>query len=243
MVNFGLATYGLGLAAGALSTLSPCVLPLVPVLIATAVNAHRWGAMALGIGLALSFTIVGIFLATLGASLGLDPDRFRIVGACILAMFGLILLVPKLQDLFTRATSILGNSGNQLLARLTFGGLPGQFFVGVSLGLVWSPCVGPTLGAATTLASQGKDLGQIGLLMLIFGIGAAAPLVILGSLSRASMMKVRGRLLSAGRYGKQLLGFIMLGLGILIATGMDKSFEAWILNQTPDWLTAFTTKY
>jgi cytochrome c biogenesis protein CcdA len=243
MMNFGLATYGLGLLAGALSTLSPCVLPLVPVLVASAVNAHPWGAMALGIGLALSFAIVGIFLATLGASLGLDPDTFRIVGACILAIFGLVMLVPKLQDLFTRATSILSNSGNQLLARMTFEGLPGQFFVGVSLGLVWSPCVGPTLGAATTLASQGKDLGQIGLLMLIFGVGAAAPLVILGSLSHASMMKVRGRLLSTGKYGKQLLGLIMLGLGILIATGVDKSFEAWILKQTPDWLTAVTTKY
>jgi cytochrome c biogenesis protein CcdA len=242
-MNFGLATYGLGLLAGALSTLSPCVLPLIPVLVASAVNAHRWGAMALGIGLALSFAIVGIFLATLGASLGLDPDTFRIVGACILAMFGLVMLVPKLQDLFTRATSILSNSGNQLLARMTFEGLLGQFFVGVSLGLVWSPCVGPTLGAATTLASQGKDLGQIGLLMLIFGIGAAAPLVMLGSLSRTRMMKVRNRLLSAGKYGKQLLGLIMLVLGILIATGGDKSFEAWMLNQTPDWLTALTTKY
>ena len=79
--------------------------------------------------------------------------------------------------------------------------------------------------------------------MLIFGIGAAAPLVMLGSLSRTSMMNVRSRLLSAGKYGKQLLGLIMLGLSILIATGGDKSLEAWILNQTPDWLTAVTTKY
>src|ERR1700688_3108921 len=103
-MNFGLATYGLGLIAGALSTLSPCVLPLVPVLVASAVNAHRWGAMALGIGLALSFAIVGIFLATLGASLGLDPETFRTAGAAILALFGVILLVPKLQDLFAQAT-------------------------------------------------------------------------------------------------------------------------------------------
>ena len=83
-MNFGPATYGLGLIAGALSTLSPCVLPLLPVLIASAVNAHRWGAMALGIGLALSFMIVGIFLATLGTSLGLDPETFRILVACFL---------------------------------------------------------------------------------------------------------------------------------------------------------------
>jgi cytochrome c-type biogenesis protein len=242
-MNFGPATYGLGLLAGALSTLSPCVLPLVPVLVAAAVNAHRWGALALGVGLAFSFTIVGIFLATLGTSLGLDPDTFRTVGAVILAIFGLILLVPKLQDRFARATSALSNSGNQLLSRMTFDGLTGQLFVGALLGVVWSPCVGPTLGAATTLASQGRNLGQIGLLMLIFGIGAAAPLVLIGSLSRATMMKVRGRLLSVGKYGKQAFGIALLGMGVLIAIGVDKSLEAWILDRTPDWLTALTTRF
>lgn len=242
-MNFGAATYGLGLIAGSLSILSPCVLPLVPVLVAAAVNAHRWGALALGLGLTLSFAIVGIFLATLGVSLGLDPDTFRLIGAVILAVFGLVLLVPKLQDYFARVTGILSNSGSRLLERVTLGGLTGQFAVGALLGIVWSPCVGPTLGAATTLASQGKDLGQIGLLMLIFGIGAALPLVLLGSLSRASMMKIRGRLLTAGQYGKQAFGLIMLALGVLIATGTDKSLEAWILDRTPDWLTALTTKY
>jgi cytochrome c-type biogenesis protein len=242
-MNFGPATYGLGLLAGALSTLSPCVLPLVPVLVAAAVNAHRWGAVALGIGLALSFTIVGIFLATLGVTLGLDPEAFRVAGATMLAVFGLILLVPKLQDLFAHATSMLSNSGNQLLARMTFDGLTGQFFVGILLGVVWSPCVGPTLGAASTLASQGKNLGQIGLLMLIFGVGAAAPLVLLGSLSRAGMVKVRGRLLRVGKYGKQVFGLVMLALGVVIATGVDKSLEGWILDRTPDWLTAVTTKF
>jgi cytochrome c biogenesis protein CcdA len=242
-MTFGIATYGLGLVAGALSTLSPCVLPLVPLLIASAVNAHRWGAVALGAGLALSFAIIGIFLATVGASLGLDPDTFRTAGAVILAIFGLILLVPRLQSLFATATGALSNSGNQLIARVTLEGFTGQFLVGLLLGVVWSPCVGPTLGAATTLASQGSDLGQIALLMLIFGVGAAAPLVLLGSLSRASLTKVRGRLLNAGKVGKQGLGLVTLGLGILIVTGLDKSLEGWVLDRTPDWLTALTTKF
>ena len=242
-MNFGAGTYGLGLVAGALSTLSPCVLPLVPVLIASAVTAHPWGAVALGAGLALSFSFIGIFLATVGASLGLDPDTFRTVGAVILVAFGLILLVPRLQTAFAGATGALSNSGNQLMARIAIDGLAGQFLVGLLLGVVWSPCVGPTLGAATTLASQGRNLGQIALLMLIFGIGAAAPLVLLGSLSRATLVQVRGRLLSAGKYGKQLLGLVMLGLGALIATGMDKSVEAWVLDRTPEWLTAITTRF
>jgi cytochrome c-type biogenesis protein len=242
-MNFGPTTYGLGLLAGVLSTLSPCVLPLVPLLLAAAVGAHRWGALALGAGLALSFALVGIFLATLGTSLGLDPDTFRTVGAVVLAAFGLVLLVPKLQELFARMTGALSNSGSQLLSRVGVGGLAGQFIVGALLGVVWSPCVGPTLGAATTLASQGKDLAQICLLMLIFGLGAAAPLVALGSMSRASMMRNRGRLLNVGKYGKQLFGFALLVFGVLIATGADKSLETWILNRTPEWLSAFSSKY
>jgi cytochrome c biogenesis protein CcdA len=147
-LNFGAGTYGLGFVAGALSTLSPCVLPLVPVLLASAVGAHRWGAFALGIGLALSFAIVGTFLATLGASLGFDPDLLRVGGAVILAIFGVVLLTPPLQDRFARATSGLSNSGNQLLARVTVDGFAGQFLIGLLLGVVWSPCIGPTLGAA-----------------------------------------------------------------------------------------------
>ncbi|HEY1313048.1 MAG TPA: hypothetical protein VGE92_04185, partial [Steroidobacteraceae bacterium] len=118
-MDFGPATYGLGLIAGALSTLSPCVLPLLPVLIASAVSAHRWGVIALAIGLALSFMIVGIILATLGTSLGLDPDTFRTIGALVLALFGLVLLVPKLQDLFAHATRLFSNSGASVLARMT----------------------------------------------------------------------------------------------------------------------------
>lgn len=242
-MNFGPATYGLGLLAGALSTLSPCVLPLVPVLIGSAVNAHRRGPLALGAGLALSFTLVGIFLATLGAKSGLDPDTLRTAGGVVLALFGAILLIPNLQDLFARAVGGLSNSGSRMLSLVTLDGLAGQFLVGALLGVVWSPCVGPTLGAASTLASQGKDLGEISALMLIFGLGAALPLIVLGSLSRATMMKVRGRLLSMGKFGKQALGLIMLCLGILIATGTDKLLEAWILDKTPEWLTALTTRY
>lgn len=242
-MTFGPGTYGLAAIAGTLSTLSPCVLPLVPVLIASAVNAHRWGALALGAGLALAYAVVGISIAALGGSLGLDPDTLRTVGGFALLAFGLLLVVPKLQELFARTTGALSNSGNSLLARVTIDGLAGQFLVGALLGVVWSPCVGPTLGAATTLASQGRNLSQIALLMLVFGAAAAAPLVILGSLSRHSMMRIRGRLLNTSQHGKRIFGAILLGLGGLIVTGWDKPLETWILNHTPDWLTLITTKF
>jgi len=242
-LKLDLATYGFGLLAGLLSILSPCVLPLVPVLAAGAVAAHRFGPMALGAGLAVSFTVVGLVIATIGASLGLDPDTFRMVGALLLIAFGLVLLMPRLQNAFARLTSRLSDSGNNVLARITGEGLTGQFLVGSVLGIVWSPCVGPTLGAATTLASQGKSLPQIALLMLIFGIGAAAPLVALGSLSRSRFVAIRGHLMSTGHYGKQVFGLLLVATGCLIATGLDKSLEAWLLDRSPEWLTRLTTRF
>ena len=96
-------------------------------------------------------------------------------------------------------------------------GLAGQFAIGLLLGAVWSPCVGPTLGAASLLASQGRDLPQVALTMAVFGIGAALPLVALGLLSRATLMRVRSRLMTAGKLGKGLLGaaFIVIGVAIV----------------------------
>ncbi len=242
-MTFSAGTYGLGYLAGLLSTLSPCVLPLVPILIGTAAAAHALGPYALALGLMLSFSLVGIFLATLGASLGLDSDTFRNVAAVILIVFGIVLLSVKLQERFATATSGLSAAGDGLLSKLRLEGLGGQFVVGLLLGVIWSPCVGPTLGAATTLASQGQSLAQIALLMMIFALGAGTPLVALGSLSRATVMRVRGRMMKAGKLGKSLLGALLLLVGLAILTGLDKSFEAWAVRVSPQWLTDLTTRY
>ena len=242
-MDFSPGTYGLGYLAGLLSTLSPCVLPLVPILVATAAAAHALGPYALALGLMLSFSLVGIFLATLGASLGLDQDWFRAAAAMILIAFGIVLLSPKLQEHFASATSGLSAAGDSLLAKLKLDGLGGQFVVGLLLGVIWSPCVGPTLGAATTLASQGRDLTQIALLMMIFALGAGTPLVVLGSISRAAVTRVRGRMMQAGKLGKSILGGLILLLGIAILTGLDKAFEAWVVRISPDWLNELTTRY
>jgi cytochrome c-type biogenesis protein len=242
-MDFGFATFGLGYLAGVLSTLSPCVLPLIPILLATAVGAHRLGPYALAAGLALSFAIVGVFIATLGASLGLDASTFRSVAAVVLIGFAVVLLSSRLQERFATATSGLSAVGDQLLSRMHLEGLTGQLVIGLVLGIIWSPCVGPTLGAATTLASQGQSLAQIALLMLVFGVGAGTPLVVLGSLSRSTVMRVRGRMMAAGRGGKVALGLLLLAVGVAILTGWDKQFEAWAVDASPAWLTALTTRF
>lgn len=237
-MDFGLGTYALSVAAG---TLSPCVLPLIPILLGTALAAHRLGPYALAAGLSLSFAVVGIFLASIGASLGLDQTVFRNVAAVLLIGFALVLLSSRLQERFAGAASGLSGAGNDLLARVSLEGLSGQFVLGLLLGVVWSPCVGPTLGAAITLASQGEDIARVSLVMLLFGIGAGLPLVLIGLLSRQALGRMRGRLLAAGKLGKQVLGGVMLLLGVLILTGADKAFEAWVLNVAPEWLVNLTT--
>ena len=160
-MNVGLGAYGLSFAAGGLSTLSPCVLPLLPILLGTALAAHRLGALALAAGLSLSFTLLGVAIASLGAGLGLDPSWLRDGAALLLMVFGAVLLSARLQQRFAVATSGLSGVGHGVLARVSLDGLSGQFVLGLLLGLVWSPCVGPTLGAAVTLASQGQSLAQV----------------------------------------------------------------------------------
>ena len=115
--------------------------------------------------------------------------------------------------------------------------------LGLLLGLAWSPCVGPTLGVAIGLASQGQQLAQVTLTMLLFGLGASLPIVILGMLSREGMQRARGKMASIGNTGKKIMGGIMLVLGVLILSGLDKQLEATLVNLSPDWLTTLTTKF
>lgn len=242
-MEFGLGSYGLGLLAGLLSTLSPCVLPIIPILLGSAANAHPRAPLALAGGLAISYALIGTALAWAGSSLGLDTSIFRNVGAAILGLLGLVLMSASLQQRFASATSGIGDAGNNLIQRMKLNGLGGQFAIGLVLGVVWSPCVGPTLGAAVVLASQGSHLPQVALLMGVFGIGAALPVVALAYVSRSAMMKMRGQLMQAGKAGKMLLGIIMIALAAMILTGADKPVESWLVDHSPSWLTTLTTRF
>jgi cytochrome c-type biogenesis protein len=242
-MDFGFGTYGFGLLAGVLSTLSPCVLPILPILLGSALAAHPKAPLALAAGLALSYAVIGSTLAWAGSSLGIDASAFRVLGAAILGALGLVLMSSTLQRGFASATAGIGDAGNAFVSKFSLDGLKGQFLVGLALGVVWSPCVGPTLGAAIVLASQGSHLPQVGLLMAVFGIGAALPVVAISHVSRTVMTKARGRLIEVGKMGKSLMGAIMLAIAVLILTGADRPLEGWIVQVSPDWLTTLTTRF
>lgn len=241
------ASLGLAFLAGLVSICSPCVLPLVPLVLGTAVSEHRLGPVALAAGLALSFLVLGLFVATIGFSLGLDSELFRRIAAVLLLAVGIVLVVPGLQARLSLATAPLGNWMEQRFGggakKGAKKGLSGQFGVGVLLGAVWTPCVGPTLGAASVLAAQGHDLIQVALTMLVFAIGTALPLLALGLVSREALMRWRGRMLATGTTGKTVLGFVLIAIGTLILTGLDKPVEAALLQVTPAWFTEIGTRF
>jgi cytochrome c biogenesis protein CcdA len=237
------ASIGFAFLAGVVSILSPCVLPILPIVLGGAASEHRRGPLVLAAGLALSFTVIGLFVATIGFSLGLDLGVFRMVAGFILLALGLAMLVPAAGARLATAAGPLSDWTQARFGGFDRGGLSGQFGVGLLLGAVWSPCVGPTLGAASLMAARGEDLGQVGLTMLAFGIGAGLPLAALGALSREKLLGLRERMMAAGQGAKTALGLVVVAVALLVLTGWDKLIEARMVELSPAWLTALTTRF
>ncbi|MDQ3388122.1 MAG: sulfite exporter TauE/SafE family protein [Gemmatimonadota bacterium] len=230
-----LAAVPLALVAGIFGVLSPCVWPLVPVVTSSAATSGRSGPVYLSLGLAISFAAAGTILTLLLVSTGLDPELFRWFAAGLLAAVGAVLLVQRLNDWVTLRLSMLTN-------RFNVGGTagsrsaPGQFGVGALLGIVWLPCVGPTLGAAIALASMGQSMGMAFLVMLAYGVGTAGVLLLAGIVSSKVLARWRPAVMSAGGAGKKILGWSLVILGGLVLTGVDKYLEAWAVDVVPSWI-------
>ena len=238
-----IASFGLAFLAGVLSVLSPCVLPILPIVFGAATTEHRFGPEALAGGLAISFVIIGLSFATIGFSFGVDSGALRQAAAVVLIAIGLVLLLPPLQARVALAAGPLGQWTDDRFGGFSREGMWGQFALGLLLGAVWSPCVGPTLGAASALAAEGRDLGQVATTMLLFGIGAAVPLLVLGRVSRDLMLRLRGRILTAGNGFKAALGALLIIGGTLVVSGLDHRVEAALVDASPPWLTELTTTF
>ena len=219
------------------------MLPILPIVLGAAASAHRWGPAALAGGLSVSFVAIGLFAATIGYSIGLDVGVFRNVAAVFMVAIGAILLVPRLQARLAFAGTPVANLSDRYVSVARQNGLPGQILVGLLLGAVWSPCVGPTLGAASLLAAQGRDLSQVALAMFAFRVGAALPLLTLGMFSREFLLRWRKQMLSAGYGVKIALGLLFVAVGALVLSGFDKTIETALVNASPQWLTDLTTRF
>ena len=233
----------LGLLAGALTTLSPCVLPVLPFVLFAALDQHRFGPLALAAGMATTFSAVGILVSGAGLTIDVSGDGVRYGAAALMALFGVVLLSTSLQQRFAVLGAPVTNWLNQSTKRFSAGGLGGQFALGALLGAVWSPCSGPTLGAAVTLAASSQTIAKAGAIMLFFGLGASIPLLAIAYGSRATLKHRRETLQNVGRIAKPLLGGAVLTAAVLVLSGFDKVIEAALVRSMPDWLTTLTTKF
>lgn len=230
-----LAAVPLALVAGVAGVLSPCVWPLVPVVASSSATSGRSGPVYLALGLSLSFAVAGTVLTFLLVSTGLDPELGRYVAATLLVGFGAVLVVRPLGDWLTARLS-------GLVARIPFdasgsaSSAPGQFGIGALLGVVWLPCVGPSLGAAIALASLGQSMGMAFIVMLAYGVGTAAVLLAAGVASDRLLTRWRPTLLRSGGRGRKLLGWMLLTLGVFVLTGFDKYLEALAVDIVPAWV-------
>jgi cytochrome c-type biogenesis protein len=233
----------LAFLAGGLTILSPCILPIAPVVLTSALTQHKLGPLALSLGLGLSFALVGVALTLGEAAFGFDGEIVRQIGGVAMLVVGALTFLPKSVDVFALAAGPVSTWAAQTAAPIKGDGLLGQFGLGALLALVWSPCVGPTLGAAFALSSQGEGLGLAGATMLAFGLGASGALLGLGYLVRNSIKKHRPMLNALSTHGRTILGISLLVVGALVLTQMDQVIGRIIVTASPDWIVALTTKY
>ncbi|WP_374545087.1 cytochrome c biogenesis protein CcdA [Rhodoblastus sp.] len=228
-------TLPLSFAAGVLTILSPCVLPLVPVVIAGARAQDPRAPLALAAGLAATFGVVGGLLASLGVDFGEAPF-LRPFAAIIIVLVGLALLAPAVGHRLEAALAPLQRFGDVLQTRLPQSGLAGQAAAGALLALVWAPCAGPTLAAALALAARGGSLAFAMLSMGVFALGAAGALLALGYGVGRLAGAHRGAALATGAAARSALGAAFCLVGLAILTGVDHALESLAVAYMPDWL-------
>lgn len=232
--------YFLGFSAGGLSLLAPCVLPLLPLILTSSLKTSKFGPLAMSLGLVVSFSGFGILTGLLGHSF--DPKWVRNFGAIVLIVIGLVFLIPSFKLKFSSFMSKLSSYGAQKQNLYQKPTLLNEFLSGGLLGLIWSPCTGPTLAFAVGLASQGESLVHAFFIFFFFGLGAGLSLLALGSLVRKfSFLKIK--ILQLGEKLNTLMGLVSLTLGILILTGWEVYLDEWIISITPTFILELSTKF
>ena len=233
-VALSLPQMGLSLAAGSLTTLSPCVFPLLPLVLGGALQGNRLAPVAMGAGMIASFAAIGMLLGALGPALGIDADTVRTAGAAMLIAFALVMLVPALGERFTRWMLPIASTANAASSRLDGGSLVGALLLGGVLGLVWSPCSGPLLGSALTLVASEGGVTRGGLVLGVFGLGAAIPLVAVAYASRRGFVAMREWVMTRIERVRHVFAVLLGALGVGILTGGDKWLEARVLQWLPE---------
>ena len=226
----------LAYGAGLLTLINPCVLPLLPLIAAGAVARHPLGPVAMAGGMAVSFTFVGIVVFWLTRAVGLQQEDISNFTGWLMIGFGLVMIVPQAQEQFARMAGSLAGGSSSAITQVESKGLAGEAAAGALLGLAWSPCIGPTLGAAIGFAAQGENLGYAFMIMVFFSLGAATIMLGLAYGTRGLIGTRRNFLNVIAPHAKKILGFGLIIVGIAIVFHFDRLAEGWAVQNLPAWL-------
>lgn len=221
--------------AGLLTLINPCVLPVLPIVLASGLQKQRHAPLALAAGMSVTFVVLGITVATMGRTIGLDEMRVIQIGAYMMLAFGLILLVPAFNRWFSLATAGFASKADAQIDAQDQGTLRGQFIAGALLGAVWSPCTGPTLGGAISLAYQGENLLRATGIMVFFAFGISTVVILLGYGAKSALQRRKQWMHSIAEKSKPLMGAVFILVAVLILSGALHSIEAWFVEVLPDW--------
>jgi cytochrome c biogenesis protein CcdA/thiol-disulfide isomerase/thioredoxin len=238
--------------AGLVTAVSPCVLPILPVVLATGADGDRRRPYLVIAGLIASFSFFTLASVQVISALHLPSSALRDVAIAVIAIFGLTLLVPAVNRIWERATVRLQGVGGRLMGRsnggpLTLGqpterkraSVAGGLVTGLGLGLVWTPCAGPILGAITSLAVTTPGSGSTLILVVAYAVGAGLPLLAIAQGGRALIGRLRLR--STAGWATRAFGVLVIATAGLMAVGADTAISADLTSALPDWTNTLQT--
>lgn len=165
-------------------------------------------------------------------------------------VFGLILIVPKFSEKFALATSTLSSTADANINSLrttdyknTTSSLKQQFLGGSLLGAVWVPCIGPTIGGAISLASQGQSLIWATSIMLIFSLGISTVILALAYGTREAILARRDKMKFIAEKSKPIMGIAFIIVGLMILTKFYQTLEMYLLDAMPIWLQDLSIRF
>ncbi len=228
-------TYLMSLGAGTLTALSPCILPVLPIMAGSSMSDRKSGPLYIAAGMIASLVAMGLIFSSVVTMFGLREETIRLISASLLLIFGFALIMPGIKTWIDSKFQRFGNSALGASYNLKSNDRIGQFGIGFLLGAAWSPCVGPTLGIALGLAGTQGGLTQSAVMMSLFGIGLSLPLVAIAYGFRGFFQENRTNLLKFNKVSTKIMGGSITFVGAMMLTGMDKLLETYFSNMLPAW--------
>src|SRR5229473_6041901 len=204
---------GIGFLAGVITAVSPCVLPVLPIVLAGGATGSGRRPFAIIAGLVASFTLFTLAASSLLSALGLPQDILRNLAIALLFVLSATLLFPRIGYLLERPLAFM--------TRRRGGDLGGGFVLGVSLGLVFVPCAGPVLATITALTAQHKIGFETVFLTLAYAVGAAGPMLLIA----LGGQRVARRLRAQSRNFRRAMGVLLAGAAFALIFNVSQSLQ------------------